>query len=131
MHSDTSVGGSRGQIDRERLLLVFPHPEQLLDNVTKRLNGNEEHLSSPRCVVLSECGLQRAHLLFLRSAEEGSARGVILLELRVRVLLTAVPAARRAAPGLLKRRSLVGTTNSTHRRNKTKSLHATRVIKSC
>lgn len=69
------------------------------------------------CTVLycTECDFHRAHLLFLGFVKEGSARGEILLELRVRVLLTAVSATRRAAPGLLKGRGLVGTTiNSTH-----------------
>lgn len=74
----------------------------------------KQHLNSP----CTECGFDRAHLLFLGFVKEGSTRGEILLELRVRVLLTAVSAARRAAPGLLKRRSLVDTTNSTHRENK-------------
>lgn len=53
--------------------------------------------------------------------KEGSARGEVLLELRVRIRVTAVAAARRAAPGLLKRRGLVGTTTgitATHRGKK-------------
>lgn len=89
--------------------------EQLFDNVRKKSQQEmKQHLRSP----CTECGFDRAHLLFLGFVKEGSARGEILLELRVRVFLTAVSAARRAAPGLLKRRSLVDTTNSTHRENK-------------